>query len=223
MRNTQRWLLVTGLRLRQRSCQHHSWHPSSNRRTRNWAPCARWSQCDARPPRSSQSRGSRGGRWCNGAFVIVAPGVVVFAARAGTHRLASTGTPFACGARCRRYWTTHLASTKPDLPANARDLAWTILRFFCTVEHDDEATRRCLNSIVAILRSVAGASDNKKQLVDYNQHLVAAVAEAESSPGVVPWHGATAAECSAASCAWGAHRNSIASNLEATLAADEIP
>ena len=101
---------------------------------------------------------------------------MVFAARAGIPS-ANTGTPFACGARCRRYWTTHLASTKPDLPANARDFAWTILRFFCTVEHDDEATRRCLNSIVAILRSVAGASDNKKQLVDYNQHLVAAVAE----------------------------------------------
>ena len=147
---------------------------------------------------------------------------MVFAARAGIPS-ANTGTPFACGARCRRYWTTHLASTKPDLPANARDFAWTILRFFCTVEHDDEATRRCLNSIVAILRSVAGASDNKKQLVDYNQHLVAAVAELNQAQASFRGMGGAAAECSAASCAWGAHRNSIACNLEATLAADEIP
>ncbi len=54
-------------------------------------------------------------------------------------------------------------STKPDSPANACDLAWTIRRFFCTVEDRNEATHRGMDSIVAILRGLAGASDNKKQ------------------------------------------------------------
>ena len=75
-----------------------------------------------------------------------------------------------------RYWTSHLASSKPDSPA--RDLAWTILRFFCAVEDHNEAVRRCLDSIVAMLRRVGRVADDaKKALVDYNPHLMAAVTE----------------------------------------------
>jgi hypothetical protein len=75
-----------------------------------------------------------------------------------------------------RYWTSHLASSKPDSPA--RDLAWTIQRFFCAVEDHNEAVRRCLDSIVAMLRRVGRVADDaKKALIDYNPHLMAAVTE----------------------------------------------
>ena len=82
------------------------------------------------------------------------------------------------------------------------------MRFFCTVEGDDEATRRCLDSIVATLRSVAGWRVGQQEAAGgHNQHLVAAVAELNQAQASFRGMGGAAAECSAASCAGRAHRN----------------
>jgi hypothetical protein len=57
-------------------------------------------------------------------------------------------------------------------------MAARTLQFFCTyAENDNAAVKRSLDSIVAIVRSLAGEKEAKKQLSDYHPVVVEAVAE----------------------------------------------
>ncbi len=67
---------------------------------------------------------------------------------------------------------------KPDDAAHARQLARTILSFFCAfTESDGVAVKRSLDSIATIIFSLAGRKEAMKKLSDYNPHVVAVVDE----------------------------------------------